>query len=52
MAMKPQKVPRVKLGNGCLADEFPHEYGCLCSNCETVWQRLLDEDKKQNGNET
>ena len=38
---KPQKVLREKLNNGCLADEFPHEYGCLCQECNEIWEALL-----------
>lgn len=46
--VKPQLVPHVLLGNGCLADEFPHKTGCRCEECAAIWARLIDEDKKRN----
>ena len=42
---RPQMVKRIPLGNGCLADDFPHEYGCLCDVCEAIWKELVDEDR-------
>jgi hypothetical protein len=42
---RPQMVKHIPLGNKCLADEFPHTYGCLCSDCDAIWKRLVDEDK-------
>jgi hypothetical protein len=37
----PQKVKREKLNNGCYADELPHEYGCLCEECDAAWLDIL-----------
>ncbi len=38
-----QKVKHIPLKNGCLADHFPHKYGCKCDDCEEIWAELLAE---------
>jgi hypothetical protein len=48
----PDRVPHVKLNNGCLADNFPHKYPCHCSDCDAIWENLRAEElvKKLEGN--
>lgn len=41
----PQQIPRTKLNDGSLADEFPHTYGCQCNQCDAVWKKLQEEEE-------